>query len=86
MGQKELSGIAYELLNADALYAKKKSPEDALTKFEVAQQFRLTLQRYQISDLALKQNNLNVLIDLLNQEHHRRETNYVYGALMGGVR
>lgn len=86
MGQKELSGIAYELLNADALYAKKKSPKEGLTESEVAQQFRLTLQRYQISNLALKQNNLNVLIDLLNQEHHRRETNYVYGALMGGVR
>ena len=74
------------MLNADALYAKKKSPKEGLTESEVAQQFRLTLQRYQISDLALKQNNLNVLIDLLNQEHHRRETNYVYGALMGGVR
>lgn len=82
IGQKELAGIAYELLNADALYTKKNSPAES----EVAQQFRLTLQRYQISDLALKQNNLNLLIDLLNQEHRRRETNYVYGALMGGVR
>lgn len=82
IGQKELAGIAYELLDADALYVKKDSP----TESEVAQQFRLTLQRYQISDLAMKQNNLDVLIDLLNQEHHRRETNYVYCALMGGVR
>lgn len=82
IGQKELAGIAYELLNADALYVKKDSP----TESEVAQQFRLTLQRYQISDQAMKQNNLDVLIDLLNQEHHRRETNYVYCALMGGVR
>lgn len=82
IGQKELAGIAYELLNADALYIKKDSP----TESEVAQQFRLTLQRYQISDLALKQNNLSVLIDLLNQEHRHRESNYVYSALMGGVR
>lgn len=81
IGVKELAGIAYELLNADALYVKKAAP----TESDVAQQFRLTLQRYQISDLALKQNNLNVLIDLLNQEHRRRETNCVYGALMGGV-
>lgn len=82
IGQKELAGVAYELLNADALYGKKDAPATS----EVAQQFRMTLQRYQITDLALKQNNLNVLIDLLNQEHRRRETNYVYGALMGGVR
>lgn len=82
IGQKELAGIAYELLNADMLYGKKDAP----TISEVVQQFRMTLQRYQITDLALKQNNLNVLIDLLNQEHRRRETNYVYGTFMGGVR
>ena len=82
IGQKELAGIAYELLNADALYLKKEAP----TESEVAQQFKLTLQSYQISNLALQQYNLNVLIDLLNQEHHRREANCVYGALTGGVR
>ena len=82
IGQKELAGIAYELLNADALYIKKDLP----TKSEIAQQLRLTLQKYQISNLAMKQNHLDVLIDLLNQEHRRRETNYVYCALMGGVR
>ena len=82
IGQEALAGIAYELLNADALYAKSDAP----TASEVARQFRMTLQQYRINDLALQQNNLTVLIDLLSQEHRRRETNYVYGAFIGGVR
>lgn len=82
IGKEELAGIAYELLNADALYSKKDAPLESA----IAQQFRLTLKRYQITDLALNQNNLNVLIDLLNQEHQRRESDYVYSTLIGGVR
>ena len=82
IGKEELAGIAYELLNADVLYSKKDAPLESA----IAQQFRLTLKRYQITDLALNQNNLNVLIDLLNQEHQRRESDYVYNTLIGGVR
>ena len=82
IGKEELAGIAYELLNADVLYSKKDAPLESA----IAQQFRLTLKRYQITDLALNQNNLNVLIDLLNQEHQRRESDYVYSTLIGGVR
>ena len=82
ISKKRLAGIAYELLNADVLYAKTDKP----AKSEVARQFRLTTQRYQIADLALNQENLKILTELLNLEHRQRETNFVYGAFMGGVR
>ena len=82
ISKKRLAGIAYELLNADVLYARADKPAES----EVARQFRLTMQRYQISDLALNQENLKILTELLNLEHRQRETNFVYGAFMGGVR
>ena len=80
--QDELAGIAYELLDADALYSMESVP----TESAITRQIRMTLQRYQITDFTLQQNNLNVLIDLLNLEHHRRETDRAYVVLMGGVR
>lgn len=82
IGKEHLAAIAYELLNADVLYAKTDEP----ARSEVARQFRLTSQRYQIADAALDQDNLNILMELLAQEHRRRETNCIYGAFMGGVR
>lgn len=81
ISQETLASFAYELLDADTLYAKKEDPSGA----DFAHVFAQALRRYQISDLALKENNLNVLIDLLNQERCRRETEFVYGALRGGV-
>ena len=82
IGKEHLAGIAYELLNADVLYAKSDKPSES----EVARQFRLTMQRYQIADLALNPENLKILNELLDLEHHQRESNFVYGAFMGGVR
>ena len=80
--ENDLAGIAYELLEAETLFSNDKKPG----KSEVAQQFRRMLRRYQISDQAMKEANLVILLELLNQEHSRREKNYVYGALMGGVK
>ncbi len=80
--ENELAGIAYELLEADTLFAEKKEPGQS----EVAQQFRRMLRRYQLPDQALKQAEMENLLELLRLEQRHRETDLVYGALMGGVR
>ena len=80
--ENELAGIAYELLEADTLFAEKKEPGQS----EVARQFQRMLRRYQLPDQAIKQADLMNLLDLLRLEQRHRETDYVYGALMGGVR
>ena len=81
IGQEELAGMAYELLNADVLFKNEAAP----TQSEVAQQFMRTLQRYQICEYAWKQNDLNVLLNLLNEEHRRRETDWRPAYRTGGV-
>ncbi len=80
--ENELAGIAYELLEADTLFAEKKEPGQS----EVARQFQRMLRRYQLPDQAIKQADMMNLLDLLRLEQRHRETDYVYGALMGGVR
>lgn len=80
--ESELAGIAYELLEADTLFAEKKEPGQS----EVAQQFQRMLRRYQLPDQAIKQVNMENLLELLRLEQRHRETDLVYGALMGGVR
>ena len=80
--ENELAGIAYELLEADTLFAEKKEPGQS----DVAQQFQRMLRRYQLPDQAIKQANMENLLELLRLEQRHRETDLVYGALMGGVR
>ena len=79
--REQLAIIAYNLLNADVLYARK----DELTARELVPQFRYLIQNYHMQDEALKQENINILVDLLNQEHRRRQTDIVYGTMTGDV-
>ena len=78
VSKEQLCKIAYELVDGETLFVDGKEPKEA----EIARR----LWNYHIDDSAFKQANLAVLIELLHQEHQRRENELVYGLQMGGVR
>lgn len=79
--QTEIASVAYDLFDADQLFAGNKTP----TEKDLAHQIFITRQKYQIIGRAMEQENLNQIFTLIEQERLRRESSWMVSNMMGGV-
>lgn len=82
IGDEQLGKLAYELLDGDKLC----SADGKVSEVNVRKQFDAVLKTYQIQRRNIELENLKTLTRLIELEHQRREKEWTYGVLTGGVR